>query len=278
MPLYRDGTITMTQDSKVITGTDTAFEDAIRAGDLLVAAGEYYEVTEVYSDTELHIDTAAPQTLTNAEYVILQNISTAMHIYLVRKIEEFLEDRHTNLLEMVDWLTGEVDGGPNSDGLYPLTDRYRNVHMVPSPKTVVSQTAEGQAIIATQQATAALASAQLAFAWASNPVDQQVQDGLYSSRHWAQKAMNIVQTADKLPHLVETIPITGLNVRLDLPPDRFLADPPVVIVTVNGGPTEVTIRHPKELVVGVGEVHTHIRLTFKPEVIGLTANVWVTGS
>ena len=90
--------------------------------------------------------------------------------------------------------------------------------------------------------------------------------------------MSIEDWAPFVRPLVTNIAITGTSVRLDFPPGRYLVAAPVALVTVSGGVTEVTITHPAEAVAGLGEVHTHVLLTFPVGLIGRRANVWVAGS
>ena len=78
--------------------------------------------------------------------------------------------------------------------------------------------------------------------------------------------------------LATTIAISAEEIRLDFPAGRYTVDEPVVLVTVSGGPTEVTVSSPAEEVGGLGEVHTHVVLTFPPELIGLRAAVWVANA
>lgn len=277
MALYRAGTISLTQGSAMATGTGTLFKGAVSEGDMLLVAQKYYEVIKIVDDTTLTLDVAALATVSGSEYVILKSLHTASNLYLMRKIEEYLVDRTRSLAEMVAWIGGTATGGPNGDGRYPLTDRFGSTKLVKCPEALASQTAEGQATIATEQAAIATASAALAQQWASNPLEAAITAGKYSSFHWAQKAANVVRAADNLSHLVVQIPITAATIRVDLPTDRYTTNEPIVIVTIIGGPTEVSLAYPKELVVGVGEVHTHVRLTFPVSAIGKKANVWVTG-
>ena len=70
---------------------------------------------------------------------------------------------------------------------------------------------------------------------------------------------------------------SGGPIRLDFPGGRFTVNEPLTFVTVNGGPTEVTVTSPKELVPGLGELHTHVNLEFPESLVGKTAVVWVMG-
>lgn len=75
--------------------------------------------------------------------------------------------------------------------------------------------------------------------------------------------------------LAVNIAITGTDpIRLDFPPGRYAVSFPHVQVTVNGGPTEVTITASPELAEGA-EVYTHIKLQFPAALVGLRAFVWV---
>ena len=78
--------------------------------------------------------------------------------------------------------------------------------------------------------------------------------------------------------LAVNIAITAEEIRLDFPAGRYLVAEPVVMVTVQGGPTEVDWASPAEAVAGLGEVHTHVALTFPAGAVGLRASVWVAGT
>lgn len=78
--------------------------------------------------------------------------------------------------------------------------------------------------------------------------------------------------------VARNIALTGTVTRLDFPPQRYLVNEPIVLVTVNGARTEVTITYPREAVTGVGEVYTHIVLTVPADLVGKRANVYVIGS
>lgn len=74
------------------------------------------------------------------------------------------------------------------------------------------------------------------------------------------------------------IAITTEVIRLDFPPGRYLVAEPVVLVTVQGGATEVDWTSDPEAVAGLGEVHTHVELTFPTALVGARASVWVAGT
>lgn len=78
--------------------------------------------------------------------------------------------------------------------------------------------------------------------------------------------------------LAVNIAITGTSIRLDFPAGRYLVAEPVVMVTVQGAVTQVDWTSPPEAVAGLGEVHTHVVLTFQAAAVGKRASVWVAGT
>jgi len=78
--------------------------------------------------------------------------------------------------------------------------------------------------------------------------------------------------------LVRNIAITAATVVLDFPAGRYLVDAPVVLVTVSGAATFVTITSIPEAVAGLGEVYARVQLTFPASAIGLRAHVWIAGA
>lgn len=144
MPLYRDGKITLTKNSRSVIGHGTKFGTETMPGDVLILSeGEWvshcYEIHSIESDTELTLDIEARDNVSEAEYVILRSVSTATNLYLMRKIDEFLKDRQVSLVEFREWMLGEPDGGPEGDGRYPLTDRFGVTVLVPCPNWLVTE-------------------------------------------------------------------------------------------------------------------------------------------
>ncbi len=135
MPLYRDGSVTLTLGQREVVGHRTSFSTEAAPGDIIILDGSFtcYEIQSIEADTALTLDVPAKETVSEAGYVIIRSISTANNLYLMRKIDEFLKDRQVSLVEFRDWMHGTVDGGPEGDGRYPLTDRYGETTLVPSP-------------------------------------------------------------------------------------------------------------------------------------------------
>ncbi|WP_263146036.1 hypothetical protein [Pseudomonas sp. RIT-PI-AD] len=96
MPLYREGSLALTKGQKKAIGNGTTWGLDTAPGDLLIVDGLYYEVASVESDTELTLDAPAETSYSGA-YLIVRSISTANNLYLMRKIEQFLQDRQATL-------------------------------------------------------------------------------------------------------------------------------------------------------------------------------------
>lgn len=54
-------------------------------------------------------------------------------------IREYFLSLDADRTQFREWLAGEVDGGPNNDGYYPLTDLSTNEFLVPCPKLLEAQ-------------------------------------------------------------------------------------------------------------------------------------------
>lgn len=144
MPLYYEGSVSLPAGSRVATGTGTTFGEHVRPGDVLVADARFYQVSSVESDTALTVHMPAAQAFSGAGYVILQSIHTDNNRYLLQKIEGFLQDRQRSLVEFVDWINGEVNGGPGADGRFALTDRFGQTRLAKSPLQIE---ADGNALV-----------------------------------------------------------------------------------------------------------------------------------
>ena len=78
--------------------------------------------------------------------------------------------------------------------------------------------------------------------------------------------------------LALSLAVTDTEIRLDFPPGFYPVTEPVVVVTVQGAPTDVDWSAPPEAVAGLGEVHTHVVLQFAAGAVGRRASVWVAGA
>jgi len=172
MPLYTTGTATTTAGSKSVIGTGTAWTDAVPAGSILVLSGAYMEVESVEDDTHLTLVDDAAATA-SGPYTILVAVDDASHLYLMRKVEEYLSQRYASLDEFEAWMSGTPTGGPNGDGTYPITDRYGNTVYLKTPAVIAGESLQtefgglddkiqqvnDQATLASQKADAAATSA-----------------------------------------------------------------------------------------------------------------------
>lgn len=77
----------------------------------------------------------------------------------------------------------------------------------------------------------------------------------------------------------DTIAITtsAAPIRLDFPAGQYLVTEPVVLITVNGAPTNVTITATPAAMGDFGEVYTHILVQFDASAVGKRASILVLG-
>lgn len=144
MPIFNEGTISVTNGSNSVTGTSNSFGADSKVGDVLLVnnAGSFYlhEVERILGPTKVNLSKRySGPTDASASYYLIRNFTNSTNFDLMKKIEEFLTLRQKALVEMQDWMAGSVGGGPNGDGLYPLTDRYGSVTMTKSMAKVISE-------------------------------------------------------------------------------------------------------------------------------------------
>jgi len=81
MPWYKTGTVSVTQNSRVVTGTGVAFAVNCRVGDAFRGPdGEWYEVIDRFSDTSISIDPP------------YQGATTAAGVYALAPMQGYVKD------------------------------------------------------------------------------------------------------------------------------------------------------------------------------------------
>ena len=115
---------------------------------------------------------------------------------LADKISELVDRWNLREDEMIDWLNGTVDGGPNNDGTYPITDGQGTTTYVYAP-AALEDTVDGPA----GEAKDARDKAQQ---WANAEEDLEVESGLFSALHHAAKADAAKSAAEDAQSAAET--------------------------------------------------------------------------
>lgn len=141
MAWYNDGTISVTNGSKVVTGVGTKFLSNIRNGAILMIGPKLRIINDIISDTELQLEVPFDgPTQVGIVYEIIRNWQDTSPTELARRIDNFLTDRQRTMDEFVTWVNGTYNGGAANDGKYPLTDRYGTVRLVKSPERMEYET------------------------------------------------------------------------------------------------------------------------------------------
>jgi hypothetical protein len=134
MAWYTEGTISLVQNSKVATGTGTKFLANTRYGDILFVNGEVYEIMGAVNDLQLNlVKQYTGPTQLEQPYSLIRNMTNASNYDLMRAIDEMLGERNTQLNQFTVWSSGTVNGGPEGDGRYPLTNRFGVTQLVYCP-------------------------------------------------------------------------------------------------------------------------------------------------
>lgn len=132
---YRLGTISITNGTTALTGTDTYWDDNIITGDILYLDGGWWEIDSIDSDTTITLaDTYTGVTKTNDTYAIVR--AGAANGTLISRITEVVTKWRNRENEIVAWQGGTIDGGPNLDGRYPLTNPDGVENLVDCPAKI----------------------------------------------------------------------------------------------------------------------------------------------
>lgn len=125
---YRDGTVSLQNGSKTVTGAGTQFLVFVKAGDIfLTHDGGFYEVDSVISDTELQtVDAYAGVTGASYGYAVIGVPPSVSNAALAKALAELVARWNLREDQMIAWLSG--------DGTVTLTDGGGTEHQVKTPK------------------------------------------------------------------------------------------------------------------------------------------------
>lgn len=163
---YRQSTVSVTNGSAIVTGTGTLFVSQVQVGDMFtVDSSRFYEVQSIDSDLQLTLtENYAGTTDPASVYAIVRLFANSLNAVLANKISELMQKWMVREEEEINWFSGTANGGPNSDGYYPITDWNGNTTLVQSAAaildsiTVDTGAAEAAATAAAASAAAALVS------------------------------------------------------------------------------------------------------------------------
>lgn len=224
---YREGTVTLTNGSKVVTGNAPAvFTDNVKAGNILVVAEALLEVSRRTGVAELELAVEYSGVSGTYPYVVINTIVGATNVDTAMKISEFLNTNNAVLESFSNWINGAYNGGPGGDGIFPVVDRVGQVTMCKSPKRLAKDVetsigALGSASIPANEfpleeyfqtvntqfleiRDAILAAGNIAEKWANAPVGEAVGGIGFSAKHWAYKAQELAGRAEAAADSVNT--------------------------------------------------------------------------
>ncbi|MGB1975189.1 MAG: hypothetical protein ACPHQD_14235, partial [Vibrio toranzoniae] len=129
---YRTGTVAVTQNSKVVTGTGTNWTTGpIKplAGDVFIFNNKMYEIDSVVSDTEIRLyRNFEDSTASSKSYAIMRNASLNISARIAAQVAQVVNQKQIMIDEFHDFLTN------NTDSTVPLTDTLGNtINVTPIP-------------------------------------------------------------------------------------------------------------------------------------------------
>lgn len=129
---YRTGTVAVTQNSKVVTGTGTNWTTGPTkplAGDVFIFNNKMYEIDSVVSDTEIRLyRNFEDSTASSKSYAIMRNASLNISARIAAQVAQVVNQKQIMIDEFHDFLTN------NTDSTVPLTDTLGNtIDVTPIP-------------------------------------------------------------------------------------------------------------------------------------------------
>lgn len=129
---YRTGTVAVTQNSKVVTGTGTNWTTGPTkplAGDVFIFNNKMYEIDNVVSDTEIRLyRNFEDSTASSKSYAIMRNASLNISARIAAQVAQVVNQKQIMVDEFHDFLTN------NTDSTVPLTDTLGNtIDVTPIP-------------------------------------------------------------------------------------------------------------------------------------------------
>lgn len=133
---YRTGTAALTQGSKVITINGAQLASAgLSAGDMFTRdGGQWYEIERIDGSEITLASPYAGESEAEAPYAVIRlTFLSTTNAQLAVRLANLLHDWQQRESQLREWHGGTLDGGPNGDGRYPLSDGFGNTHLVPCP-------------------------------------------------------------------------------------------------------------------------------------------------
>lgn len=138
---YRQGLAHVTYDSNIVTGEGTIWQTQVKVGDLFFLdqnRADFYEIAAINSDTEIELHNAfGGASQTSAGYAIIRQFNANLNADLAADMAFWINKTRQREYEMQAWLAGTVNGGPNSNGFYPITDLQGTQQLVPCPALIL---------------------------------------------------------------------------------------------------------------------------------------------
>lgn len=140
MAWFRAGTVTVTNGSKSVVGVGTTWASQIKDGDIFFVTtnkNDFYEVATVVDDTHLTLhDAFNGVSASGAGYAVIQNFTNSPSADLASQMADLLSRQQAREAQMVAWLSGTADGGPNKNGYYPVTTLAGDTTYIPCPDLI----------------------------------------------------------------------------------------------------------------------------------------------
>lgn len=132
---YKAGTANFTNNSTIVTGTNTYWSTQVKVGDIFtVNSSDIYEIISIDSNTQITLGRPYTGTTeTAAAYNIIRNFTYTTNADIATNLLALVNSWKVREDELQAWMAGTANGGTGGDGLYPLTDQLGNTYQVACP-------------------------------------------------------------------------------------------------------------------------------------------------
>jgi len=145
---YKSGTVNVTLNSASVVGIGTLWVAQIKPGDVFsIDKSRFYEILSVESNTGLTLsETYKGTTVSGSAYSIIRNFTDTTSASIAESVASLVQKWALREDNLRIWLAGEKNGGPFSDGRYPLTGPNGEIQYVYCPNTLLDPDREFNSI------------------------------------------------------------------------------------------------------------------------------------
>ncbi len=201
---YREGTISVTNNSKIVVGSKTNWLDAGNkplAGDIIVINNAIYEIESITDNEHLSLfNSYQGRNDNNVKYAVVRNTSINLSSRIAASVSHAINSKQQLINELDDYLTSTKTSVIVHDSL----GQPKTLIPIPTLTSTLQTASKGvQGMLAlVKQAQAAEQKAEV---WANASHGTEVEKGKYSAKHYVEEAKSIKQSIKGVEQAVTNV-------------------------------------------------------------------------